>query len=154
MTPLQQAGREYRLACFFTITMRYSIPTAIIVAMTTCVVQAAIPADIDRVFRTYTAIPDTLVPVLEKATSRESADSAAPELRVELITLYKNRAELENIQSLSPAVKAEVLKKYEMDMRRSWGKVYEQIFRLQKVQCYGSVNFYREFQTLCMMLNK
>lgn len=122
--------------------------------MTPCVVQAAIPADIDRAFTTYTSIPETLVPVLEKVTSRESAESAAPELRVELINLYKNRAELENIQSLSPAVKTEVLKKYEMDMRRSWGKVYEQIFRLQKAQCYGSVNFYREFQTLCMMLNK
>lgn len=117
-------------------------------------VQASIPREVDQAFATYTAIPATLVPVLEKVVDRKSAETAAPKLRTELITLYKNRSELEKIQTLSPAVKAEVLQKYEMDMRRSWGQVYEQIFRLQKAQCYGSVNFYREFQTLCMMLNK
>ena len=122
--------------------------------MTASMVQASIPREVDQTFATYTAIPSTLVPVLEKVVDRKSAETAAPKLRTELITLYKNRSELEKIQTLSPAVKAEVLQKYEMDMRRSWGQVYEQIFRLQKAQCYGSVNFYREFQTLCMMLNK
>ncbi len=122
--------------------------------MTASMVQASIPREVDQAFATYTAIPATLVPVLEKVVDRKSAETAAPKLRTELVTLYKNRSELEKIQTLSPAVKAEVLQKYEMDMRRSWGQVYEQIFRLQKAQCYGSVNFYREFQTLCMMLNK
>ena len=135
--------------------MKYSIPTAIFAGMMTAsMVQASIPREVDQTFATYTAIPSTLVPVLEKVVDRKSAETAAPKLRTELITLYKNRSELEKIQTLSPAVKAEVLQKYEMDMRRSWGQVYEQIFRLQKAQCYGSVNFYREFQTLCMMLNK
>ncbi|MDO5472007.1 MAG: hypothetical protein Q4F35_01605 [Akkermansia sp.] len=120
----------------------------------TSIVQAAIPQNIDQAFERFTALPNTLVPILEKAKDRQSADAAAKELNDALPLIYDARTEFMNIQSLSPEVSAEVLMKYEKNMRRNWGKVYENIFRLQKARCYDSIAFFKEFQTLCAMLEQ
>ncbi len=116
--------------------------------------QAAIPPDIDRAFSHYTQLAADLAPVLEKATDRQSADQAAPELANLLLKVCDARTELAGIQDLPPEISAEVVHKYEATMRRNWGKVYEQIFRLQKNNCYNSAAFSRNFRLLCMILSK
>lgn len=122
--------------------------------MVPAVVQAAIPADIDRAFARYTSLAEELAPVLEKATDRKSAEEAAPELAKMLLLVCDARTELSGIQSLSPEVSADIVRKYEASMRRNWGKVYEQIFRLQQNDCYKAAAFSRQFRLLCMILSK
>lgn len=117
-------------------------------------VQAAIPEYIDQTFAQFTAIPEELYPILAGVTDRESADQATEALNALLPKVYDIRTELRNITELPVDVKTELLRKYEIPMRRNWGKVYEEIFRLQKVRCYDSLSFFKQFHALCMMLNK
>ena len=118
------------------------------------VAYAAIPAGIDRAFSDFTALPEELLPVLEAVTDRESADNATEELNNLLPKVYDARTAMLRISSLPPAVKNEVIKKYGKDMQANWGKVYEQIFRLQQARCYNSLSFFKQFHALCMMLDK
>lgn len=115
---------------------------------------ADIPADIDRSFADYVALPDTLVPILESATDKASADAAADKLFAVLPKVYDTRSALQKIPALTPSTAAAVQEKYEREMRTGWGRVYAQIFRLQKVRCYDSVPFFKQFHTLCMMLDQ
>ena len=117
-------------------------------------IQGAIPQQIDSAFAHYSALPSTLVPILESVTDRESADAAAPRLNAVLPRVYDARTELSTINSLPPQVRREVLQKYEQSMRENWGKLYEQLFRLQQARCYNSLAFFRQFHALCAMLNK
>ena len=94
------------------------------------------------------------MPILESVTDRESADAAAPRLNAVLPRVYDARTELTAISSLPPQVRREVLQKYEQSMRENWGKLYEQLFRLQQARCYNSLAFFRQFHALCAMLNK
>ncbi len=124
------------------------------IALLPSIIQGAIPQEIDSAFAHYTALPNTLVPILESVTDRESADAAAPRLNAVLPRVYDARTELTAITSLPPQVRQEVLQKYEQAMRENWGKLYEQLFRLQQVRCYNSLSFFRQFHALCAMLNK
>ncbi len=117
-------------------------------------IQGAIPREIDSAFAHFTTLPNTLVPILESVTDQESADAAAPQLNAVLPQVYDARTELTAINSLPPQVRREVLQKYEQAMRENWGKLYEQLFRLQQVRCYNSLAFFRQFHALCAMLNK
>ena len=116
--------------------------------------HAAIPAGIDQAFSDFTSLPSELLPVLEGVTDRESADVAAEQLNNLLPKVYDARTAMQRITKLPPSVKAEVIKKYGKDMQTNWGKVYEQIFRLQQVRCYNSLSFFKQFHALCMMLDK
>lgn len=102
----------------------------------------------------YNSLPGVLVPILEKVTDKESADAAAPALNKVLPRLYDIRTALSSIDKMPPEVDAEVRKKYAAQMQRNWGKLYEQILRLQQVDCYNSPDFFKQFYILCMMLNK
>lgn len=118
------------------------------------VAHAAIPVGIDRAFSDFTTLPDELLPVLEGVTDRESAENATEKLNNLLPKVYDARTAMQRITSLSADVKAEVIKKYGKEMQTNWGKVYEQIFRLQQVRCYNSLSFFKQFHALCMMLDK
>ncbi len=116
--------------------------------------QAGIPASVDAAFDRYTRLPDMLVPILESVEDKASADKAADALFAALPELYEARSGLEQIASLDAAETAAVEKKYGLEMRRNWGKLFQEIYRLQRAQCYGSVPFLKQFQTMCMMLEK
>lgn len=115
---------------------------------------AEVPAEVQRAFEHYTALPDALVPVLQSAQDEQSAEKAAPELQALLTRVFDARRELNAIPALEPDVAEEVRRRYEQNMRTGWGRVYEQIYRLQRARCYENVPFFKQFQTLCVLLGK
>lgn len=132
-----------------------NFPVAITVSpLLFAVAHAAIPAGIDQAFSDFTALPNELLPVLEGVTDRESADKATEKLNNLLPKVYDARTAMQRITALPASVKTEVIKKYGKDMQSNWGKVYEQIFRLQQARCYNSLSFFKQFHALCMMLDK
>lgn len=130
---------------------------ALICVATALVARAenqAIPANIDKAFADYVALPNALLPILEEVKDKATADTAAEKLYAELPKIYDARNELQKIAALPPSIATEVKQKYEKDMRTRWGLVYNHIFRLQKVRCYDSLPFFKQFHTLCMMLEQ
>ena len=119
-----------------------------------CAAETGIPADVDKAFANYVALPDTLVPILAGVKDRASADAAADKLYAELTKVYDTRSELQKIANLPPEVAQRLKQKYDKEMRTRWGEVYHHIFRLQKVRCYDSMPFFTQFHTLCMMLDQ
>ncbi len=116
--------------------------------------QESLPAHIRELFESYIALPNTLVPVLQSATDKQSADNTAPLLRDELKKLYGIRESLQKVPVLTPQQSEQVRKRYEREMREQWGKVYAEMFRLQQNRCYGSAEFAKVYKTMCLMLNK
>ncbi len=113
-----------------------------------------IPPLVDEAFASYAALPARLVPILAEAQDKESADAAAPKLLAALPAVYDTRSALHRIPSLGPQETQLVQQKYEKQLRQEWGKLFEQIYRLQRSRCYGSLPFFKQFQTLCLMLEK
>ncbi len=135
--------------------MRCYLPSlALALALVPLVEAQVVSPQVDAAFASYAALPAKLVPVLEQAQSKETADAAAPALQALLPQVYDARSALHAIASLSAEETRQVQQKYEQQLRREWGKLFEQIFRLQKAQCYGSVPFLKQFHTLCLMLEK
>ncbi len=116
--------------------------------------EAAIATEVDAAFARYAALPSTLVPILEQAKDKASADAAAQKLFDALPAVYEAREGLHAIEKLDPAQTRLVQQKYGAAMQRDWGRLFEHIYRLQKAQCYGSIPFFKQFRTLCMMLEK
>lgn len=116
--------------------------------------HAAIPADIENVFKSYIQLAKEIEPVLAAAVDQESADNATQALYNLLPKAYEARTELLKIESLPADVQAELIQKYGKTMQVEWGKVYEQIFRLEKANCYHSLSFFKQFRALCMMLQQ
>lgn len=118
------------------------------------VAQEVLPSHITDLFDSYVKLPDTLVPVLRSANDKASATAAAPKLRAELEKLYAIRESLKKVSSLTPQQNELVRNRYEQAMRERWGKVYDEMFRLQREKCYGSAEFTRLYRIMCMMLDK
>lgn len=118
------------------------------------VAEASIPAEVDKAFANYVALPGSIVPILERVKDKTTADAEADNLYKELTKVYDTRSELQKITNLPPDVAEQLKQKYASDMRTRWGEVYKHIFRLQKVRCYDSVPFFKQFHTLCMMLEQ
>lgn len=116
--------------------------------------QEELPQSITAVFDAYCALPAALLPPLESATDKASADAAAPKLKAALEQLYDTRTKMQGLKELTPAQRTEVEKRYALTMRREWGKVYEQMFRLQREKCYGSAEFSRLYSVMGLMLGK
>lgn len=116
--------------------------------------ESAIPAEVDKAFSDYIALADTLAPILASAQDKVSADAAADQLFAELPKVYDVRSALHSIQDLPPEAAATIKTKYEAEMRTRWGEVYRHLFRLQKARCYDSIPFFKQFHTLCMMLER
>ena len=83
---------------------------------------------------------------------KATAESAAVQLYDLLPEVYDLRTELQKIERLTPEEEAELQRKYGKKMQTEWGKAYEQIFRLEKENCYHSTAFFKQFRALCMML--
>lgn len=115
---------------------------------------ADVPPALDAALQRYISLTDALLPVLEAARDKDSAQQAAADLQALLPRVYDARREMRGIESLSPEVAEAVRRKYEMPMRTRWGKVYAQIFRLQRARCYECVAYFKHFNTLCMLLEK
>lgn len=131
-----------------------TIISAVLLSAAPVFAQETLPAHITELFEAYVTLPNTLVPVLKSATDKESADKAAPRLREELKKLYGVRESLQKVSSLTPQQNEQVRKLYEKEMREQWGKVYEEMFRLQRNRCYGSAEFAGVYKIMCLMLNK
>lgn len=116
--------------------------------------QDSLPSHITNLFDSYVKLPDSLVPVLRSVNDKDGATAAAPKLRAELEKLYAIRESLRKVSSLTPRQNELVRNRYEQAMREQWGKVYTEMFRLQREKCYGSAEFTRLYRIMCMMLDK
>lgn len=116
--------------------------------------QESLPSHITNLFDSYVKLPDSLVPVLRSVNDKDGATAAAPKLRAELEKLYAIRESLRKVSSLTPRQNELVRNRYEQAMREQWGKVYTEMFRLQREKCYGSAEFTRLYRIMCMMLDK
>lgn len=116
--------------------------------------QDSLPSHITNLFDSYVKLPDSLVPVLRSVNDKDGATAAAPRLRAELEKLYAIRESLRKVSSLTPQQNELVRNRYEQAMREQWGKVYTEMFRLQREKCYGSAEFTRLYRIMCMMLDK
>lgn len=118
-------------------------------------VQAtALEPAVQQAFERYLAIPPAVLPVLQGVKDKATADAAAPKLKEALATVYDARDALKDIKQLSEADAAEVKERYEKPMREEWGKLYQEIYRLQQVKCYNSEEFFKLFSYMCLMLEK
>lgn len=114
----------------------------------------ALEPAVEKAFEQYIAVPAALLPVLRQAQDTASADAAAPALQKAMAAVYDARDAMAGIKELSPADTAEAKSRYEKRMREEWGKLYKEIFRLQQSKCYSSVEFFKYFQYMCLMLEK
>lgn len=130
------------------------LTAAVLLCLPAAAQESALPQHIADVFDTYTALPDTLLPPLRAAKDKASADAAAPQLKAALEKLYDARTRMQTLTSLSPEEKAAVEKLYGLKMRQQWGKVYEEMFRIQKEKCFGSAEFGKLYSVMGLMLGK
>lgn len=114
--------------------------------------QPPLPAEVKTAFDAYCALPGKLLPVLESVQDKASADAAAPKLHAALDDIYTAREAMQKVSRLTPEQNAAVQQQYAPQMRQEWGRVYEQIFRLRKAQCFGSIAFVNEFGYMNLLL--
>ncbi|MGN0835862.1 MAG: hypothetical protein ACI4OS_00310 [Akkermansia sp.] len=115
---------------------------------------AALPPAMTEAFEAYIALPEALAPILNSVQDRETADAAAALLHQQLSAIHRAGEQLQRIGELSTEQKREAEQRYAQSMREQWARVYVEIFRLQKVQCYSSPAFIKEFGIMTMMLSQ
>ncbi|MGN0865369.1 MAG: hypothetical protein ACI4P8_04415 [Akkermansia sp.] len=115
---------------------------------------AALPPTMSEAFEAYIALPDALAPILNSVQDRETADAAAAPLHQQLSDIHRAGEQLQRIGELSAEEKREIEQRYAQRMREQWARIYAEIFRLQKVQCYSSPTFIKEFGIMTMMLSQ
>ena len=121
-------------------------------AVALCCAEEPLPPELDAAVARYTALPDTLLPLLQQVKDRASADRAAEPLRLQTVEVLKLGREISGVKSLTPEQQQLICRKYEQAMREKWGKVYGEIFRIQSAHCFRSVEFAKSFQMLSMLL--
>lgn len=114
----------------------------------------ALPTAVVEAFESYTALPDTLVPVLQQAQDQASATAAAPALKQALARIYETREKLHKMPRLTPGQNQEVRLRYAQQMREEWGRLYAEIVRIRDARCFQSVEFAQTFRLMCMMIEK
>lgn len=122
------------------------------VPMCVAAAEPTLPPEVKEAFDSYCALPAELLPILESVQDKASADAAAPKLHAALDKIYITRDAMQKVSELTPAQSAFVQKQYAPAMRQQWGRVYEQIFRLRRAQCFGSIAFVNEFGYMNLML--
>lgn len=124
----------------------------------TCPVFAApipaLPDNVEEAFKSYIGLPGLLVPIMQKAQDKTSADAAAEPLHKSLPAVYEAREKLHRMPRLTPEQTQQIRQKYALQMRKEWGRMYEEISRLQKERCYQSAALAEVFHLLCMMIEK
>lgn len=114
--------------------------------------EPELPAEVKEAFDAYAALPSELLPILESVQDKASADAAAPKLHAALDKIYVTREAMQKVSALTPQQSALVQQRYAQKMRQDWGRVYAEIFRLRKAQCFGSIAFVNEFGYMNLML--
>lgn len=117
-------------------------------------VEQKLPESVSEAFACYTALPAQLVPVLQKAKDKETADATANELHQTLSHIYTAREKLHNMPALTPAQNQLVRTLYGQQMRQEWARLYAEITRLRNENCFQSVGLAQEFRLMCMMIEK
>ncbi|MBO5684781.1 MAG: hypothetical protein J6R92_07520 [Akkermansia sp.] len=116
--------------------------------------EAALPGVVKEAFDAYSHLPGVLVPIMQKAQDTKSANACATELKQALIHVYNVREKLHNLPRLTPSQNQQVRQQYEQIMRKEWGRMYDEISRLQGNRCFQSADFAEVFRLLCMMIEK
>ena len=111
-----------------------------------------LPMEVDGIFARYVKLGEELEDVMARVRDRSSADARSSALQALLARVGESRREIGALPRLSADVAEAVTSKYEKQMREVWGRVYESIYRLQRVRCYESVPFFRSFSILCSLL--
>ncbi|MBR3903041.1 MAG: hypothetical protein IKJ29_05205 [Akkermansia sp.] len=116
--------------------------------------EPALPAAVSDAFETYCALPAKLIPILDKAQDKASADAAARELNNKLPAIYETRDKLHKMPKLTPAQNQAVRISYGQRMREEWAGMYSAITRVRQANCFQSVEFSKAFRLMCMMIEK
>lgn len=129
---------------------------AFLTASVVCAAPAGqvLPAPVAEAFSCYTALPSQIVPVLQLAKDKESADETALKLHEALAHIYTAREKLNALPALTPAQNQAVRTVYGQKMRQEWATLYAEIVRLRDASCFQSVALAREFRLMCMMIEK
>lgn len=106
----------------------------------------------EEAFVHYVKLGEELAPILASAQDAAGAEKAAPALEALLPRVMDSGRELKSIPTLSEEDARRIRAKFERSMRETWGKVYDEIYRLQRVRCYECVPFFRSFSILCSLL--
>ncbi len=104
-------------------------------------------------FTRYISLADDLHQILSSVQDKESASKATDALIRIMPRVYSCRCEMEALSELSEEQQAILRKTLEINLRTSWGKAYEEIFRLHRAQCFLNIPFAQQLQALCTMLN-
>ena len=134
--------------------VQYLTYLALLIPGAGIICAAELPAPVTEAFDSYTALPSVLVPILEKAHDKESATSAAVELRAALPSIFRTRESLHKMPTLTPEQNQLVRTQYGQRMREEWAKMYEQIARVRQANCFKSVELAQAFRLMCMMIEK
>lgn len=110
--------------------------------------------DVEQIFSHYVKLGEELAPVLASAKDADGARDAAPALQALLPRVMDSGRELRSISALNGADLKQIRAKFERPMRETWGRVYDEIYRLQRVRCYECVPFFRSFSILCSLLEE
>lgn len=113
---------------------------------------AELSAPLQDAFESYCALAETLTPILGSVQDRATADAAAPKLHAELNRIAETYDKLKVAKDLTEPQKQEIEKRYATRMRTEWGKLYSEMFRLNRVQCYRCPAFAKEYGNMNMML--
>jgi len=107
---------------------------------------------ITEVLEEYIQLADETTKLLAEVVDTSSAAKAAPKLEKLILKTNTIKEALMSFNEFTPAENEKYLQQYEKPMRVSWGKCYDQIFRLQKHQCFRQLNFARNFRVLCELI--
>lgn len=116
--------------------------------------EAKLPDSVNSAFSAYISLPGKLVPILKKATDKESADLAATELRDALSSVYEARDMLHKMPTLTPDQNQQVRERYGKKMRQEWALFYEETNRIRKARCFKSKAFAQTYNLMNMMIEK
>ena len=108
--------------------------------------------ELEQVLEQYCQIPDQLAPLLQGVQDAPTAEQAAPKLKQLNAQIYSLAAQLKKIEAFSAQQRESLQKKFELRMRQQWGRVYDELYRIQRAQCYRHADFTYQFRTLCNIL--
>ncbi len=116
--------------------------------------SVSLPPAVVKAFDLYSNLPSELVPVLQEARDKASADKTASKLHKKLLAIYNTREALHKMPELSAEQARLVEQRYAYRMRSEWARMYEEIERLRLSRCFESAELWKEFRTMCMMIEK
>ena len=116
--------------------------------------ESTLTPAVEKAFELYCSLPSVLVPVLQEATSKTSADTAAKKLPATYPAIFQAREAIRNIPALTAQQNQAVQERYALRMRTEWARMYAEIERLRIARCYESMSLWKEFRTMCMMIEK